>query len=302
MRHLALRAAMALLAITLAGVATARADSVEQFKTVVLPALNPAKLTYGTAIATGPNSLTLSDVVVTPPPDAGTGADKPVSIKTVTIDDIDFDGIGRGDAPARLHIRLDDVSSAGSSEVPPDLVKILGPGPYKANLELDYTIIDGKELRLKKLAFDMPGLAAIQIALDVDGIEPSGANIKDASFDAASLREGSITYEDHSLLGKVVTAMAKAQKRTEAALVKEWSGAIAVLAGSQGNDETPLVNAALALLRDYRQPKGPLTITFAPTRDASGGKPITDAMTDGVAKTLGASATYAGKPVTAPPK
>src|SRR5581483_103666 len=253
----------------------------------VLPLVAPGKLTYAKATATGANSFTLTEVVLTPPPNGA--ADEPVTIASVVVDDIDFEAIERQDVPQRLHVKLVGVATKGAAAAPPEIAAALGPGPYRANLEVDYQIIAGKELRLDTLNVEFPGLAKLSLALNVDGIESSGS-MTDASFDNASLRSGALAYEDHSLLAKLVKALAKEQKKTEQQLVEEWSATLTGLASSQGNDEGPLLNAVLALLKDYQSPKGALTIAMAPARDAAGGRPLTDAMTEGVAKTLGVTA------------
>ena len=290
----------AALALLILGVSAARADdSVQQFKTLVEPLLAPATLTYAKATATGAQSLVLEEAVLTPPP--GGPADKPISVARVTIDAIDFAGIARGDAPSRLHLHLDGISSEGASAVPPEVTDALGPGPYHANLELDYTLVDVKELRVDTIALDLPGLGRLKASLDIDGIESDNGTITNAVTDNAALRTGTISYEDHSLLAKAIAAFAKAEQKSDEEVIAEWSNALKALATSQGNDESPLLQAVLAFLADYKSPKTPLSLTFTPPRDAAGGHPIQDAMTDGVVKSLGISASYAGATYALPP-
>ncbi|MFI4986156.1 MAG: hypothetical protein ACHQF3_01830 [Alphaproteobacteria bacterium] len=294
--------AAALIAAALTGGGAARAaDSVQLFEQLVKPTIKEATLTYGKATATGPTSLVLSDVVLTPLPKPDKPAEDPVSIASVIIDDIDFDGIAKGDAPWRLSARFAGISVGANSAVPPEVALMLGPGPYKANVEIDYKVVDGKELQIALLSLEFPGLAKLWLTLDLDGIEAKGAKLNDASFDDVTLRAGSLTYEDQSLLGKVVSASAKEQNKSPDFVVGEWAGVLGLLAAKQGDDGTPLVNGLLALLQDYKAPKGPLKISFTPPHDASGGRPIKEAMTAGVVKTLGASATYAGKTFEAAP-
>src|SRR5579864_1568042 len=235
--HAIMKAASAALLAILIGSAAARADdAVQQFKTIVEPLLAPTTLTYAKATATGADSLVLEDVVLTPPP--GGTPDKPISISRVSIDAIDFAGIARGDAPARLHLRLDGISS--DSDAPAEVTTALGPGPYRANLELDYTIVDAKELRVDTVALDLPGLGQFHAALDIDGIETGGGNLSNANFDNASLRTGTLSYEDHSLLAKAIAAFAKTQQKSDQEVIAQWSDALKALASSQGNDEASL--------------------------------------------------------------
>ncbi len=294
--------AAALVAAALLGCRAAAADSVELFERIVKPTFKDATLTYAKATATGPASLVLSDVVVTPLPKPGKPPEDPVSIASVTIDDIDFDGIAKGDAPWRLRARFAGISVGANSALPPEVAEMLGPGPYKANLEVDYQVAEGgKELKIATVSLEFPGLAKLRLAVDLANIEMRGAKLAEASFDNVGLRSGSLAYEDQSLLGKVVSASAKEQGKSEDFVVGEWAGVLGVLAAKQGDEGTPLVNALLALLQDYRAPKGPLEITFAPPGGAAGSAPVKEAMTASIAKTLGASATYAGKSYAAAP-
>ena len=287
------KAAAAALVAILMGLSAARADdAVQQFRTLVEPLLAPATITYGKATATGAESLVLEDVVLTPPP--GNPADKPISILRVAIDAIDFAGLARGDAPARLHVRLGGISSEGVTAAPPEITEVLGPGPYRADVELDYTIIDAKELHVDTIALDLPGLGRLHASLDVEGIQSDDGTITGANLDNAMLRTGTVTYEDHSLLAKAIAAFAKAEQKSDREVIAAWSDGLKALAASQGHDETPLLQAALAFLADYKAPKTPLSLTFAPPRDAAGAHPIEDALTDGVVKTLGITASYGG--------
>ena len=292
-------AVAALLAILIASPSARAEDTVEQFKTLVEPLLAPATITYAKATATGTQSLVLEDVVLTPP--ANGPMDKPVSISRVAIDAIDFAGIARGNAPSHLHVRLDGVSSESIAAAPQELTEILGDGPYRANFELDYTIVDARELRIDTLAIELPGFGRLKASLDIDGIESGGGNFADANFDDAALRVGSLSYEDHSLLAKAVARFAEEQHKSEQEIVAEWSESLKSLAASEGHDEGPLLQAALALLADYQAPKGSLTLTLTPPRDAAGAHPIADAATDGVSKTLGVSASYGGQTYALPP-
>ena len=294
------QSASAVLVALLTSIPAAHADdAVQQFKALVVPLLAPATLTYGKATSTGADSLVLEDVVLTPPP--GSPADKPVSVSRVSIDAIDFAGIARGDIPARLHLRLDGISSDGSTLVPPAITDVLGPGPYRANLELDYSIADGKELRVETIALELPGLGQLHASLDVEGLDLAGGTISNADFGNAALRTGTLSYEDHSLLAKAIAAYAKLEQESDQQVIAEWSDGLKALASGQGNDEGPLLQAMLALLADYQAPKTPISITFMPPRDAAGAHPIGDALTDGIVKTLGISVSYGGNTYALPP-
>src|SRR5208282_4715672 len=149
----------ALLVVAAAASPLARAaDSVRLFSELAKPVLLPYELSWGEARATGATSLVLSDVVVTPAPsDARLGV-APVRIARVTIEDIDFDGLRRGDAPSRLSARLEGITVRGA----PAVLPALGPGPYRANATIEYHVRAHAELRIDHFSLDLLGLASLQ--------------------------------------------------------------------------------------------------------------------------------------------
>ena len=269
----------ALLVVAAAASPLARAaDSVRLFSELAKPVLLPYELSWGEARATGATSLVLSDVVVTPAPsDARLGV-APVRIARVTIEDIDFDGLRRGDAPWHLRARLEGITVRGA----PAVLPALGPGPYRANATIEYHVRAHAELRIDHFSLDLGGLKA------------SGGRLRDASLDTLTLRSGWLTYDDRSLLEKAVSAEARQQHVKEGLVVAEWSTLLGAFALKEGGAAWPLLNALLAYLQDYRAPKGPLHLTFAAPPDAPDGLPLADALRSGVVRALGAKASYAG--------
>jgi hypothetical protein len=266
------------------------ADSVRLFSELAKPVLLPYELSWGEARATGPQSLVLSDVVVTPSPSAAQLGVAPVRIARVTIEDIDFDGLRRGDAPSRLRARLEGITVRGA----PAVLPALGPGPYRANATIEYHVRAHAELRIDHFSLDLLGLASLQLALDLGGLKASGGRLRDASLDTLTLRSGWLTYDDRSLLEKAVSAEARQQHVKEGLVVAEWSTLLGALALKEGGAAWPLLNALLAYLQDYRAPKGPLHLTFTAPADAPDGLPLADALRWGVVRALGAKASYAG--------
>jgi len=288
----------------LVGSAAARAqDSVALFESIIKPTFAPDKLTYAKATATGPDSLILTDVVYIPAKSDGGSAPDPINIATVRIDDVDFDAIKRKDAPAHLRLHLEGLASKTASAA--QFAELLGPeagalvkgldiGKRAANIGLEYKVIGGKELQVREIAFEFPGLLKLRISLDLDGIEPKGDKFSDSSFDNVGLKSGSIVFEDQSFLSSVVAMIAKLESKTEDQVVTDWTAALTLAAANQGEQEVPLANAIAALLKDFRAPKGPLKITFTRPADA---KPMKDALAEGLVKTLGAKITYAGETI-----
>ncbi len=208
MWRIAACAMAALFVVVVAASPTARAaDSVRLFSELAKPALLPNELSWGEARATGPTSLVLSDVVVTPPRTAYGYAMAPIRIARVTIEDIDFDGLRRGDAPSRLSARLEGITVRGA----PAVLPALGPGPYRANATIEYHVRARAELRIDRFSLDLLGLASLRLSLDLGGLKASGGRLRDASLDTLTLRSGWLTYDDRSLLEKAVSAEARQQ-------------------------------------------------------------------------------------------
>ncbi|HYB54924.1 MAG TPA: hypothetical protein VEK12_02050 [Alphaproteobacteria bacterium] len=291
MGRIAAYAMAALFVVAAVASPAARAsDSVRLFSELAKPALRPNEISWGEARATGPTSLVLSDVVVTPPRTAYGYAMAPIRIARVTIEDIDFDGLRRGDAPSRLSARLEGITVRGA----PAVLPALGPGPYRANATIVYHVRAHAELRIDRLSLDLLGLASLQLSLDLGGLEASGGRLRDASLDTLTLRSGWLTYDDRSLLERAVSAEARQQHVKEGLVVAEWSTLLGAFALKEGGAAWPLLNALLAYLQDYRAPKGPLRLTFRAPPDAPDGLPLADVLRSGVVRALGAKASYAG--------
>jgi len=270
---------------------TARAaDSVTLFAELAKPALLPNRIEWREARATGPSSLILSGVTLRLAPNLLWPEGYPIRIARAVIEDIDFDGLRRHAAPERLRLRLDGIAAGGAPFGLPQLGRLNG-GAY-----LDYRAEPGQGLRIEHFSLELPGLAHLDLALDLGGSGARAGRLNIDTFDTLTLRSGWISYADGSLLAKVVAAEAARRHVKESTVVAEWSLVLGVaLMREGGNGLSPLV-AILAYLKDYRAPKGPLRITFAAPPDAPDGLPLAEMLSAGVLRTLGAKVSYAGAP------
>ncbi len=299
-RRLAARAMLeaAFLAAALflpAGSSPARAaDSVTLFAELARPALRPAELAWQSARATGPKSLVLEGVVLTPFA-AARGPLPPLRVARVTIDDIDFESLRHGDAPSFLRARLEGISASPASlMLPPEVGAALGPGPFRANLAIDYRVRGGEELHLARLSLDIAGLGRLEAALDLGGLAARGGRFRLPTIAALTLRSGRVVYDDRSLLERLVAATARSQHASENLVIVEWSAVLGLAALKEGTPALPLLNTLLAFLKDYRAPKGPLRISFAAPAGEPGGLPLGQALGVGFFAALGPQASYAG--------
>ena len=290
-RRLALTVLAALfLALACASTEVPAADSVALFTALAKPALLPNRIEWGAAKATGPSSLVLSDVVVTLAPNAVWPEGVPIHIARVTIEDIDFEGLRRGDAPLRLRLNLDGISASGR----PAILPALGPGPYRGSAALDYRVRMGEGLRVDRLVLDLIGLGRLELVLDLGGAAVLSGRLNAGTLGTLTMRSGRLTYEDRSLLAKAVAAEAGRQGTKASTVIAQWSAVLSLFALRDGGDAFPALEALLAFLQDYRSPRGPLKISFTAPPDAPGGLPIAEVLSAGIIRTLGAKVSYAG--------
>jgi len=284
-------AAVILLATALPGAA----DGVSQFEQKIRPLLPPNSFTYANANALGDNGFVLEDVVVTPPADAIGGAEaEPVVIKRVTVEDFDFAGLDKR-APLFLKIRVEGITVAGKPAAGVDLNEVAGIDRMVADFALDYRVDpDRKTLTLDELELDLGSLARFELSLVVDGVNPDLAGKPDAAMNDATLRTATLTFEDRSLLSKVVPAAAKLQGTDVDAIMKQAKAMLDGMRAGQSEATLAVFDALGSYLDDYKRPKGPLKITVNPPNKASAAA-LSDIKSPGDAvKALGLVVTYGG--------
>src|SRR5205085_1861254 len=157
-------------------------------------------------------------------------------------------------------------------------------------------------LSLNRVELDLNGLARLELTMILDGVSPDSAGDTDAAMKDASLRTASLVYEDRSLLGKAVPAAAKAQGVEAPALITTATTTLAALRMAAGPGTHAVLDSVSSYVDDYKQPKGPLRITFNPPGKISGAALQAAAGPEDVIKALGIAVSYAGtvaKPATA---
>lgn len=303
MRTLRISGALGLagLAVAALGAGPARADAVGDFEQIVKPLLPAGTLSYGAATATGPASFTLKNVVYLSQDASG----KPMrlTIDTVTVGDVDFDGIKAGQAPARLSVRLDgitpDFSSAPTTDPKDaDLVKMVSGLWPKTSANLAYTVVGG-HLKLDDLTLDMTGLAKLSLTLELDGAVTDPKNAAAAAV-GTSLTRASLTYDDHSLLAKAIPLIALGQKTSDTAVLADAKTQLDGLKQGQGPLAASALDTVAALLADYQAPKGPLKIVLAPPTPPTFVTLAAKDSPDAILTALGATVTYNGATVSSP--
>ena len=284
-------AAVILLATALPGAA----DGVSQFEQKIRPQLPANSFTYANAKALGNNGFVLEDVVVMLPADAtgGTKAE-PVAIKRVTVENFDFAGLDKR-VPLFLKIRIEGITVAGKPAVGVDLNKVAGIDQVIADFALDYRVDpDRKTLTLDKLELDVGSLARFELSLVLDGVSPDLAGQPEAAMNDATLRTATLTFEDRSLLSKVVPAAAKLQGTDVDAIMKQAKTMLGGMRAGQSAATLAVFDALGSYLDDYKRPKGPLKITVNPPNKASAAALSDITSPDDAVRALGLVVTYGG--------
>ena len=273
--------------------APASADGLSRFEQELKPKIPPELgLTYGRATALGASGFTLEEVRATIKDDTPGSAPTPVSIRRLTVEDLDFDGAKGKDGPNFLKMRAEGIKASGEFE---DWLKRYGLADGSADLIVDYRFEPARKvLTLNKLEVVLPGLARFELGLIMDNVLPDSVSKPDAAMDEATLRTATLVYEDSSLLRKALPALAAEEKKSVDAWLAETLEVIAVFADGQGPRTLAVYDALASFLRDHAAPKGPFRITVSPPANVSAKDMDKLTVTNAIVDVFGLSANYAG--------
>jgi (2Fe-2S) ferredoxin len=277
----------------------AKADGLERFKKL-LNAEAGQVLVFKSAKALGDNGFVLEDVTITPPPEQTSKAE-PVQVKRIAVEDLDFASIEKKASPNFARVRAEGIAIAGKMAEGVDLKELAGIDNVIADFQLDYRLDpDRKTLTLNRLEFDLNGLGRFELTMILDGVSQDMAGQPSSAMDNATLRTASFVYEDHSLLAKSIPAAAKSQNMDPNAAVGMAKGMLDGLKTGQGPEAQAILDAVVAYVADYKQPKGPLRVTLNPTSKTSAASVGDLKSADEAIKSLGIVVSYAGAPAAAP--
>lgn len=282
----------------------AEADGLQRFEKLLKPDIKDNALVYKSAKALGDSGFVLEDVTITPPPDATAGTKaEPVQVKRISVEDLDFASVEKKAAPNFARVRVEGVVINAKPAEGIDLKELAGLDKLTVDFQVDYRFEpERKTLSLNRVEVDLNGLARLELTMILDGVSPDSAGNTDAAMNDASLRTASLVYEDRSLLGKAVPAAAKAQGVEAPALITTATTTLAALRIAAGPGTQAVLDSVSSYVEDYKQPKGPLRITFNPPGKISGAALQAAAGPEDVIKALGIAVSYAGtvaKPATA---
>ena len=269
------------------------ADGLTKFEKQIKPQLPEGSLTYKSAKALGDNGFVLEGVVVTPPPDTPGGKAEPIAIKRLAVEDFDFATFEKQAAPNFAKVRIEGLAISSKPAEGVDLKQLAGIDKVDADFQLDYRLEpDRKTLTLNRLEIDLSGLARLELSMILDGVDPAGD--QDKAMNDASLRTASFVFEDRSILAKAVPAIAQMQGGDPAVTIATAKAMIAPVRAGQGAAAQAAFDALESFLDDYKQPKGPLRLTFNPPSKTSAASLSSASSADDVIKALGLVVSYAG--------
>ncbi|HEX5320605.1 MAG TPA: hypothetical protein VFW46_15685, partial [Stellaceae bacterium] len=246
--------------LVVAAFGPAHADGLSKFNEQIKAKLPPDTLKYKSAKALGDNGFELDDVIFTPPPDATGGAKaEPVKIKSITVDELDFDSVGKQAPPNFLKMRIEGVDIGDKPAEGVDLKAMTGLDKLSADFQFDYRIDPAKKtLTVNRVEINLNGLARLEMSMVLDNISLDDAAQPDKAMNETTLRTASLVYDDRSLLAKALPAGAKAMQGSDpGVLIAMAKGVLDGMRAGQGEPTQKAFDAIESYMEDYKAPKGP---------------------------------------------
>ena len=293
MRFIGLVAVGLWVGLTMVGPASA--DGLERFEKTLKPQIPPDTFSYKSAKALGDDGFVLNDVVITAPSDKGDKSE-PVTIKTVTVEALDFDDIEKNTPPLYAKVSLEGVSSGANPAAGIDLKQLAGIDKLSADFQLDYKLDTAKEtFTLGRLEMNLNGLGRLELTMIVDGVGEEAITKPDSAMNDAALRTASLVYDDKSLLAKALPIAAGMSGGDPKALIDTAKTTLDAMKEGQSDDSKKVIDSLVAYIEDYQKPKGPLRITLNPPDKASAASLQNAKSADEIVKALGLTVNYPGK-------
>jgi hypothetical protein len=275
----------------------AMADGLGRFEKTLKPQIPPDTLTYKSSKALGDNGFVLSDVVITPPPDPDKkDKPEPITIKTIAVEDLDFDSLEKNGPPLYAKMRIEGVSAGNNPAAGIDLKQMAGIDKLSADFQLEYKLdTDKQTFTLSRLELTLNGLGRLEVSFIVDDIGEDAISKPDAALNDATLRTGSLVYDDKSLLAKAVPIAAALSGGDPKAYIETAKTTLDGMKARQSDDSKKVIDSLVAYMQDHANPKGPLRIGVNPPDKLSAASLQDAKSADQIVKALGLTVSYAGK-------
>lgn len=288
---------------------SAQSNGLERFERELKPMINKVGngITYKDAAPLGASGFVLSGVILTTPSGNGPAAKGPpakpdlVAIDRLTIEDLDFDGIVAGRAPGFVRLRAEGikaVAEAADSQLA-GMMKSFDIPNVPLGLVIDYRHDEPREIfTLSRLELTMPGLARIEFSVTLDGVAtlepPKDEKARAAATAGVTVRTASLTYDDTSLLNRLLTAMARKIGATPDMFVGQAVETLAGLSAGQPAEAQVVFDALVSFVQDWSKPAGPIRVSVNPPGKIGMADMRKVGMANAIRDVFGLSVNYAG--------
>lgn len=257
-----LRAAATALALLVVSAGTTMADGLQRFQAEILPRIPKGDLSYESASALGPSGFVLEQVVIR---DRG-WKDRPageIRMRRLAVEEIDFGRVWSNEPPHFARVRMEGVVAPRHT----DFLRKQGIPDRPSDLRLDYRYDPRtRVLTVNRFESVSPGLAHLSLEAVLENVRSLAIADTRQLLDSAMVRSLKLSYDDHSALRHAVRKNADQANKPEAALIRDWQAAIALMSAGRGARTAAAADALVSFLQDYRKPNGRLRFSMAPPK------------------------------------
>lgn len=254
--------------------ASAQLNGLERFERDVKAKLpqNGASITYKDAAPLGTSGFVLGGVMLSAPasPDRAAKPDK-IAIERLTVEDIDFDRIAAARVPEFVRLRAEGIMAVtdGADSQLALLMKSYDLPNVPFGLVIDYRHDSARKVfTLTRLELTMPGLARIEFGMTLDGVAsldpPKDEQAKGAAAAEVAVRTASLTYDDASLLSRILAAVSRNMGGTPESLIAQTTAGLGQLSAGHPADAQAVFDSLVSFVEDWRKPTGPIRVSVNP--------------------------------------
>ena len=272
----------------------ALADGLQRFQQEVLPKFPKDGLAYESAQPVGASGFLLTKVVVwdlqqgRPRAKADT-----LSIDKLVVEEIDFDRLALNETPHFARLRMEGATLSESQEFGA-LARSYGVNE-SVDVRFEYRFDPAtRVLAVHRLEIVGPGVSRLLLEMVLDNVRSVAVADREQWMTGVALRSLKLTYEDRSALLEIVRALAKEMRRSQAAVIREWTATIAAMSLGKGPKTQAAADGLVSFVQDYRKPKGPVEIAIVPAKPLPIGGLAASVLGADPAQALGLSVSYAG--------
>lgn len=272
-------------AVCLAG--SALADGLQRFQQEILPRIKKSEFTYESASPLGANGFALDRVTIHSPGQPGKAE---LRVARLEVEDLDYAGFVAGEARfARVSAKGMTVPESGTyaSEF-----RKIGAAMSPADGRLDYRWDQANQV-LSVNRFELvSGRDRIGLEAVLDRVAAlRGPKAWDANV---SIRSARLVYDNHQSLARMLRMFGAQSGKGEEGTLRDWLARIALTSQGKGARTVQAADAIASFVQDYRQPRGPMTVTVQPPQPVPYAMLLAALFLPDPAQMVGLTATYPG--------